>query len=517
MVTWILPTDEADQYVAWQERYRLDFPAFLRDCVKWPNPPAGFPRGPAPYQVELGDSLYSQAPRGRFAARASRGAGKSAGVALLIHHFALTRDTADGDWKIPTTASVWAQLTHFLWPEVHKWARLLRWDVIGRPPYTRDELLLTALKLRYGESFAIASDRPGSMEGCHAQHLMWVFDESWAIPTPFWDAAEGSLSDEGGEKYAVAISKPGPAVGRFHDICARQPGLENWRSRHVQAEEAIAAGRLSREWAERMARLWGVGSALYQTQVAAEFAESGTAGIIPLEWLTRAQARWHDWDAAGRPGDVHAHGLDIAEGGPAGDASVLATVHRWGGGFVVAPLRTWPAGSDHAGMMEVAGQVGAMVRPARGRRAAVFYDSIGVGAGLGARLKEQGHNVLPFNASAGTKSVDSGTGEFGFANWRAFMWWNARELLDPASEVTLALPPDEELAGDLLGPGFKYTSASRIQVEAKVDVRARLGRSPDKADAVLMALAGPALWLERQQEGAVEVRFPRERRAGEGL
>ena len=66
-----------------------------------------------------------------------------------------------------------------------------------------------------------------------------------------------------------------------------------------------------------------------------------------------------------------------------------------------------------------------------------------------------------------------------------------REALDPAGNPTLALPPDDELIGDLTAPRIKYTSSGKIGVEPKDEIRKRLGRSPDSGDALAMAIYRP--------------------------
>jgi hypothetical protein len=63
-----------------------------------------------------------------------------------------------------------------------------------------------------------------------------------------------------------------------------------------------------------------------------------------------------------------------------------------------------------------------------------------------------------------------------------------REALDPEGDDPIALPPDDGLADDLSAPTYWYTSSGKIQVEAKDEIRDRIGRSPDKADAVALAL-----------------------------
>jgi hypothetical protein len=64
--------------------------------------------------------------------------------------------------------------------------------------------------------------------------------------------------------------------------------------------------------------------------------------------------------------------------------------------------------------------------------------------------------------------------------------WRLREALDPDKGENLALPPDTELKADLCAPRWKLT-AQGIQIELKDEVKKRIGRSPDKGDAVILA------------------------------
>jgi len=123
-------------------------------------------------------------------------------------------------------------------------------------------------------------------------------------------------------------------------------------------------------------------------------------------------------------------------------------------------------------------------------------DVIGIGAGVVDRLREMNMRVEPFTASAGTKRRDS-SGELGFSNLRAAAAWNVREMLDPSRNAKLALPPDDELLGDLTSLHWKPVSGGKIQIESKDDVRKRIGRSTDKGDAVCMAAWGTGVsWLD---------------------
>jgi hypothetical protein len=60
-----------------------------------------------------------------------------------------------------------------------------------------------------------------------------------------------------------------------------------------------------------------------------------------------------------------------------------------------------------------------------------------------------------------------------------------RELLDPARGSTLMLPDDDRLVGELAAPKWSIYNGSVLAIESKDDIRRRLGRSTDRADAVI--------------------------------
>jgi len=78
------------------------------------------------------------------------------------------------------------------------------------------------------------------------------------------------------------------------------------------------------------------------------------------------------------------------------------------------------------------------------------------------------------------------SGRMTFANQRSELWWRLRESLDPENDSGVALPPDPELLADLCAPQWKLLGM-KVQVESRDDIIKRIGRSPDKASAVILA------------------------------
>jgi hypothetical protein len=491
------------RYETFRETYRHDPVGFLRDCILWPEGMC-----PTDYQLEIAAAI---AGNQRVSVRGPHGLGKSFLSATIVHWFALTRDGLD--WKVPTTASVWRQLSKFLWPEIHKVARMLNWKAIGREPYSeRTELFTLSLRLETGEAFAITSDKPADMEGAHADHILYIFDESKTIQDGVWDAIEGALStdmgargDQSREAKILAVSTPGEPKGRFYSIQTHKPGYEDWLVRHVTCAEAVAAGRISGEWTEARKRQWGENSALYRNRVLGEFAEMDEAGVIPLPLVEAANERWVAWAEAGFPGIVTSLGVDVGGGGDGNDSSRLATIVNL---TKVRAVEEIHHGDVRTATMELANEV---ARAANSQEVMIMVDVGGIGAGTLARLRQMRYNANPFNAAYRTFKHDI-SGELGFLNWRAAAWWALREMLEEGSGFEVCLPPDDDLTAELIAPRWTLARPRRldakrefglIQIEDKKEVRRRIGRSPDRADAILHGMIGPLL-LEESLGGGDE-------------
>lgn len=224
-------------------------------------------------------------------------------AAFVILWHALTREACGVDFKIPITASVNTQLRNFLWPEVKKWSKLLRWDKIGRAPFNnRNELLTLELILSNGRAFCVAPEEPAKLEGAHADSLLYVIDESKAVADAIFDAAEGALSgggsDTGRDAYILTMSTPGSPIGRFYEIQKDRERYKAWHCRHVTTEEVLKAGRMSQDYMEQKRLEWGEESAAYITRVLGKFCSAEENALIPLDWVEQAMLRGQEYDRA---------------------------------------------------------------------------------------------------------------------------------------------------------------------------------------------------------------------------
>lgn len=194
--------------------------------------------------------------------------------------------------------------------------------------------------------------------------------------------------------------------------------------------------------------------------------------VIPTPWVRQAQARWKP---DGGVGPADQHGIDVAQGG----ADNTVDVERHGDWFsqpVIIPGKDVPdaqANADEVERFMVSGGVGN-----------IDADGIGSSTYFLARAT-LGDRVHPYQGSAQTKWQDKAR-VLKFVNTRAAAWWSLREALDPSSGRQIALPPSRELRVELCAPRWEK-QVNGVKIEKKDEVKARLGRSPDIADAVVMA------------------------------
>lgn len=196
---------------------------------------------------------------------------------------------------------------------------------------------------------------------------------------------------------------------------------------------------------------------------------------IPTAWVRAAQARWRPTPPVGVP--MCAIGTDIAQGG--NDTTTLAIRHDgWYAPLVSYPGKETPDGKTAAGK----------VIAHRRNDAKVIVD---IGGGWGgdcyAHLRENGVDAVSYMGvkPSNRRTVDK---QLKFFNVRAEAYWRFREALDPSQEggSGIALPHDAILVADLCAPTYEVGS-NGIKVEPKDKVKERLGRSPDKGDAAVMA------------------------------
>ncbi len=112
-----------------------------------------------------------------------------------------------------------------------------------------------------------------------------------------------------------------------------------------------------------------------------------------------------------------------------------------------------------------------------------MIDTIGEGAGVYSRLVELNvKNVYSAKFSEGAKNLHDVTGEYSFANMRAYLFWCVRDWLDPKNKTGAALPKDDFFMQEATSIRWFFQSNGSIIMEPKEKIKEKIGRSPDKFD-----------------------------------
>jgi hypothetical protein len=209
--------------------------------------------------------------------------------------------------------------------------------------------------------------------------------------------------------------------------------------------------------------------------------------LVPFEWIEAANKRWEEKRANGFVANKPLRlGVDVA--GMGTDKSCFCLRY---GNFVKEFKML--KGSGTANHMETCGNIVVILRQNSSStiRPTCFIDTIGEGAGVYSRLVEQLiKNVYSCKFSSapeyGNKILKDSTGQFEFLNMRAYLYWAVRDWLNPDHNSQAMLPPDQELAQEIMQTKFEFMSNGKIKIESKEDIKKRIKRSPDKAVSLAM-------------------------------
>lgn len=112
-------------------------------------------------------------------------------------------------------------------------------------------------------------------------------------------------------------------------------------------------------------------------------------------------------------------------------------------------------------------------------------DDTGVGGGVTDRLREVKKEleltrlmVVPVNFASSVKHSKD------YADISTLMWGYVRDMMESEE---LKLPEDSELVAQFSIRKYTVTSRGKLQLESKQDMKKRQIKSPDRADAVVMA------------------------------
>lgn len=407
--------------------------------------------------------------------RSCNGAGKTTTIAALCN------------WKLKnfedsivlTTASSWVQVRRTLWGEIRKQARMASL-------YDGKHITSTSIKLS-DKHFAlgISPNIPENAQGFHSPTMLIAVDEATGVDREIINALWGNATSA--HSQMIMIYNPidtqsfpfdAEAAGDWHLIT-----ISAFDHPNVITGENLIDGAVTREWIEDRLRAWS-------HEVEPESAEDPSCVHVP--WLDKyfrktnivASRICGEWpqdtgygfitqDLLNRSLSVEAKtgiksiGVDVARSGE--DKTVIAFFD----GNTQLDFESF-VGRD---LMRTANRIRQLYE--EGWRV-IGIDDTGIGGGVTDRLREQNIAVHAINFSAKPRGFLRGKD---LMNTRTELYF---VIEDELKRGEIKLLNDRELhqeltAARLIGVNTTY------RLEPKELIRRRLGRSPDKADATVIA------------------------------
>lgn len=428
----------------------------------------------------------------RVLVKAAHGVGKSHVAASLVNwHFDCFRPSIT-----LSTAPTQSQVEDVLWKEIRTQRR------------SRSGLLPKAPRMETGpDHFAVGytARNADAFQGRHAERALIVFDEAVGVDSSFWDAAEGMMA--GGSAFWLALCNPTDTAGaayaaemsgRFHVVTVSALDHPNVRA-ELQGQPPLFPGAVRLSWVRDHIAEWC-------TQIAAEdrgardvefppgsgawyrpgpLAESRMLGRWPTQG---SMAIWSEalWQAALVPQPV-----------PEEPAVLGCDVARYGADYTSILVRRGACALHHethngwntaltAGRLK---QLAALYAGGQdARHVLIQIDDDGVGGGV--TDQADGWNFLPVSGAARPLRPDD------YPNRRSEAWFTTARRADTGCLDLSRLSPESLrlLCRQLLAPTWSLDSQGRRAVEPKEQTKARLGRSPDDADALNLAFGAATPW-----------------------
>lgn len=402
-----------------------------------------------------------------------------AAAGTVLHHL---RNHQQG--KAITVAPTLRQVK-LMWQEIEMARQRSR---IAFPDCSTTGLRMT--EERYGIGFS--SSKGVNAQGFHGSDVLIITDESPGISGDVWDAIDGIRA--GGRVRLLQLGNPTVPSGPFFDAFNRGRAVTNCITISAfdtpnlagltmdsllalddsELDISVSQHLVQRRWVKEVYYKWGPNNPRFQSRVLGEFPTQSQWSVFSLTWIEQAarEALAEELLAAEerRPFWIQV-GVDVAAGGD--DETAMAA--RIGGSGIVIST----AASSSA---DARGEVTSFITKIRKRypnaRIIVAVDKVGVGFHMATYLADQGLEVFGF--AAGGLAMDAER----YVNAKAEAYWALREHMERGSVRNV---DDEDTRAQLSDILYRETPAGRIEIESKEQARKRGSRSPDRAEALVLA------------------------------
>ena len=325
--------------------------------------------------------------------------------------------------------------------------------------------------------------------GMHAKDMMLVYEEAQRVPLQVMEAGENACT--AAHNFRVAIGNCNNRLDALHRF-ATAPGVVHVRMSALDHPNVVTGnpdmvpGAVSAESIHRRREKYGETSPVYQSRVRGISPEQASDALIRHSWLEASAARYEAGLRRGAvytvPGKITGKGVDVANS-EHGDRACIVDFSE----NRVVRVDAFQCPDANA----LGRQVVLELQAAELRAEYCGIDTIGVGAGTVNECRRLRQRVQALNASSrpfknAQRAPDGATYDWAddanqFRHFRDQGYWQLREDFR-LGRIDMA--EDEELWEELTAHTF--VDEPKTVIEPKDEVRARLGRSPDKAEALML-------------------------------
>lgn len=449
----------------------------------------------------------------RVACASGHKVSKSTSAAILaLYHWTLHEDV-----RVILTAPTSRQIRQIIWREIKKLhARSGRcYDCVQndprgpRPcPHSEPldgfpaELPASGLVAGFREILGFTARDAEAVAGISGPNLIYVVDEASGVGEDIYEAIEGNRA---GGASIFLISNPTRTEGEFFE--AFHGKSEFYQTMSISSEETpnvkqgrrVIPGLAQREYIEEKRKEWGEDSPIYKVRILGQFPKNEDGKIISLHEIVTAEERWAETKAEGRL----FIGIDPA--GDKGDNDESAFAVRRGNKMLHLGAHRGMTANAHLSMALQ------LIRQFNGEGEAspvITLDGEGpVGYEVWSEFKgwlnkrsrrrngEPSFELIRFRGARFWKNPDRL-----YDRDRDLIWRKLRDWIREGG----AILGDTKLQQELHAPSWYEDENGRLKVTSKKNLLKIIGRSPDRADALSLAIWEPKWIREQTEEGPSE-------------
>ena len=408
--------------------------------------------------------------------KSGQGVGKTGFEAATLLWFLSCFENA----RVVATAPTLHQLNDVLWAEVSKWQskspllkEILQW--------TKTKISMIGSKERW---YAVArtATTPENMQGFHEDNMLFIVDEASGVADPIMEAILGTLS--GSNNKLLLCGNPTRTSGTFYDSHTRDRAL--YKCHTVSSADS---SRTNKENIDSLIRKYGWDSNVVRVRVRGEFPNQEDDVFIPLSLIEQCSSKLLELDDSAGMQFVSL-GVDVAR---FGDDETIIYRNYHGHCKIVRNRRGQNLMATVGDIVKEFKKIYREYSKYEGK-VYVQIDDTGLGGGVTDRLKEVRKEqklykmqIIPINAAEKIET-DTAAGKEAaekYNNLTTAMWASMRDLLD---NKQIVIEDDEQTIGQLSSRKYTMTSNGKLEIESKKEMKKRGLDSPDRADALALAL-----------------------------